>query len=60
MDITEQIQYEDTEKQQDIEIPREVRNLTTQAYNKNENTLVVHTLRLISQSYELFQIAVTR
>lgn len=60
MNTTEQIQYEDTEKQQDSEIPREVRNLTIQAYNKNENTLVVHTLRLISQSYELFQIEVTR
>ncbi len=34
------MQYEDTEQQQDIEIPREVRNLTTQAYDKSVSDIV--------------------
>lgn len=35
-----QIQYEDIEQPQEIEIPQEVRNLTTQAYDKSVSDIV--------------------
>lgn len=35
MDTIEDIRFEDVEKQNDLEIPHEVRNLTTQAYDKS-------------------------
>lgn len=37
--------FEDVERHQDIEIPHEVRNLTTQAYDKSVSDIV----RMISQ-----------
>lgn len=40
MDTIEDIKYEDNEKQNDIEIPHEVRNLTTQAYDKSVSDIV--------------------
>ncbi len=40
MEDIEQMQYEDTEKQQEMEIPHEVRNLTTQAYDKSVSDIV--------------------
>ena len=40
MDIIEDIEYEDVEKQNDIEIPHEIRNLTTQAYDKSVSDIV--------------------
>lgn len=40
MDDIEQIQYDDTEIQQEMEIPHEVRNLTTQAYDKSVSDIV--------------------
>ena len=40
MEQLEDILFDDIEKQQDIEIPREVRNLTTQAYDKSVSDIV--------------------
>ena len=40
MENMEDIVFEDVEKQQDIEIPHEVRNLTTQAYDKSVSDVV--------------------
>lgn len=40
MEEIEQIQYEDNEKQQEMEIPHEVRNLITQAYDKSVSDIV--------------------
>ena len=40
MDTFEEIKYEDIEKQNDLEIPHEVRNLTTQAYDKSVSDIV--------------------
>lgn len=40
MDTIDQINYEDTETQQIVEIPSEVRNLTTQAYDKSVSDIV--------------------
>lgn len=40
MDEIEDIKYEDVEKQNDLEIPHEVRNLTTQAYDKSVSDIV--------------------
>ena len=40
MEKIEDILFEDVEKQQDIEIPHEVRNLTTQAYDKSVSDIV--------------------
>lgn len=40
MEAIEDILFDDVEKQQDIEIPHEVRNLTTQAYDKSVSDVV--------------------
>lgn len=40
MDLFENIPYEDTEEQTEIEIPHEVRNLSTQAYDKSVSDIV--------------------
>ena len=40
MDDIEKIQFEDVEKQNELEIPHEVRNLTTQAYDKSVSDIV--------------------
>lgn len=45
MDVSGQIQYEDAEGQSGVEIPREVRNLITQAYDKSVSDIV----RMISE-----------
>lgn len=40
METVDDIIFEDKEKQQDIEIPHEVRNITTQAYDKSVSDVV--------------------
>lgn len=40
MEDKDQIQFEDVEKQNDIEVPHEVRKLTTQAYDKSVSDIV--------------------
>lgn len=45
MEEQDQIQFDDVERQNDVEVPREVRNLTTQAYDKSVSDIV----RMISE-----------
>ena len=40
MELNDTIQYDDVEQATDLEIPHEVRNLTTQAYDKSVSDII--------------------
>lgn len=41
MELNDTIQYDDVEQATDLEIPHEVRNLTTQAYDKSVSDIII-------------------